>query len=63
MQMLNQIIQSVLSENTTEQLNSSFDDITRAISLRSVQGPGTNESLNEMLSAITTERNTCPSST
>ncbi len=63
MQMLNQIIQSVLSENTTEQLDSSFDDITRAISLRSVQGLGTDESLNEMLSAITTERNTRPSST
>ncbi len=63
MQMLNQIIQSVLRENTTEQLNSSFDDITRAISLRSVQGLGTDESLNEMLSAITTERSTRPSST
>lgn len=61
--MINQIIQSVIREDTTEQLNSSFDDIARAISLRSVQGLGTDESLNEMLAAITTERNTRPSST
>jgi hypothetical protein len=61
--MLNQIIQSVIREDTTEQLNSSFDEITRAISLRSAQGLGTDESLNEMLAAITIERNTRPSST
>ncbi len=60
--MLNQLMRSVIREDTTEQLNSSFDDIARAISLRSVQGLGTDESLNEMLSAIITEKNTRPSS-
>jgi hypothetical protein len=59
-QMLQQIIQSVIREDTTEQLDRSFDGIARAISLRSAQGLGTDESLNEMLSAITAERNTRP---
>ena len=60
--MLEQIIQSVIREDTTEQLDRTFDEITRAISLRSAQGLGTDESLNEMLAAITAERNTRPSS-
>jgi hypothetical protein len=59
--MLEQIIQSVIREDTTEQLDKTFDEITRAISLRSAQGLGTDESLNEMLAAITAERNTRPS--
>ena len=59
-QMLKQIIQSVIREDTTEQLDSAFDGITRAISLRSAQGLGTDEGLNEMLAAITAERNTRP---
>jgi hypothetical protein len=58
--MLKQIIQSVIREDTTEQLDRSFDEITRAISLRSTQGLGTDQSLNEMLAAITVERNTRP---
>ena len=60
--MLNQIIQSVIREDTTEQLNRTFDGIARAISLQSAQGLGTDESLNEMLAAITTERNMRPTS-
>ncbi len=60
--MLEQIIQSVIRKDTTEQLDKSFDEIARAISLRSAQGLGTDESLNEMLAAITAERNTRPSS-
>ena len=56
--MLQQIIKSVIREDTTEQLDSAFDGIARAVSLRSVQGLGTDESLNEMLAAITAERNT-----
>ncbi len=59
--MLEQIIQSVIREDTTEQLEKSFDEIALAISLRSAQGLGTDESLNEMLAAITTERNIRPS--
>ena len=58
--MLNQIIESVLREDTTEQLDSAFDGIARAVSLRSAQGLGTDESLNEMLASITAERNARP---
>ena len=58
--MLQQIIKSVIREDTTEQLDSTFEGIARAVSLRSVQGLGTDESLNEMLAAITAERNAHP---
>ena len=58
--MLEQIIESVIREDTTEQLDSAFEGITRAISLRSAQGLGTDEVLDEMLAAITAERNTRP---
>ncbi len=60
--MLQKIIQSIIRENTTEQLDETFDEIARAISLRSAQGIGTDETLSEMLAAITTERNTRPTS-
>jgi hypothetical protein len=60
--MLKQIIQSVIREDTTEQLDNAFEEIVRAVSLRSAQGGlGTDENLNEMLAAITAERNTRPS--
>ncbi len=58
--MIRQIIESVIKEDTTEQLNRSFEEITAAISLRSAQGLGIDESLSEMLAAITVERNTRP---
>ena len=58
--MLQKIIQTVIRENTNEQLDETFDDIARAISLRSAQGMGTDETLSEMLAANTTERNTRP---
>ena len=58
--MLKHIIQSVIRADTTEQLDSAFDGIARAVSLRSAQGLGTDESLNEMLASITAERNTRP---
>lgn len=60
--MLQKIIQTVIRENTTEQLDETFDGIVRAISLRSAQGMGTDGTLSEMLAAITTERNTRPTS-
>ena len=62
MQMLKQIIESVIREDTTEQLDRTFDGIARAVSLRSVQGLGTDQDLSEMLAAITAERNTRPTS-
>ncbi len=58
--MLQQIIESVIREDTTGQLDSSFEGIARAISLRSAQGLGTDETLNEMLAEIAAERNTRP---
>ncbi len=58
--MLKQIIESVIREDTTEQLDGAFDEVALAISLRSAQGLGTDESLNDMLAAITAERNTRP---
>jgi hypothetical protein len=60
--MLQKIIQTVISENANEQLDETFDGIVRAISLRSAQGMGTDEALSEMLAAITTERDTRPTS-
>ena len=54
--MLRKIFESVVMEDTTEQLDETFDGIARAISLRSAQGMGTDETLSEMLAAITTER-------
>ena len=36
--MLKQLIESIIREDTTEQLDSAFDEITGAISLRSAQG-------------------------
>jgi hypothetical protein len=58
--MYKQIIESVIRGETTEQLDSTFDEIARAISLRSAQGLGTDESLNKMLATITAERNIRP---
>jgi hypothetical protein len=56
--MLSKIIESVIRENSTEQLDNTFDELTRAISMRSAQGMGTDQTLSEMLAAATAERNT-----
>ncbi len=56
--MLHKIIESVIRQDTTEQLDETFEGIARAISLRSTQGLGTDEALSEMLAEITAERNT-----
>ena len=58
--MLQKIIESVIRQDTTEQLDETFDGIARAISLRSAQGLGTDETLSQMLAEITAERNTRP---
>jgi hypothetical protein len=55
--MLKRIIDSIIKQDTTEQLDETFDRIGRAASLRSAQGLGTDEGLNQMLAAITAERN------
>ena len=54
--MLQKIFESLLREDTTQQLDKTFDGIARAISLRSAQGMGTDETLSEMLAAVTAER-------
>ena len=60
--MLRQFIQSVIREDTTEQLDSTFEEIVGVISLRSARGLSTHESLNQILAAITAERNARPTS-
>src|SRR5215212_9935563 len=57
-----QIIQSVIREDTTEQLDSAFEEIAGVISLRSARGLSTGGSLNQILAAITAERNARPTS-
>jgi hypothetical protein len=54
------IIASIIKENTSEQLDETFDELTKAISMRSVQGIGTDEGLSEMLATLTAERNNRP---
>ena len=58
--MLHKIIESVIRQDTTEQLDETFDGIATAISLRSAQRLGTDETLSQMLAEITAERNTRP---
>ena len=61
--MLDRIIDSIIKQDTTEQSDETFDGIGRAASLRSAQGGlGTDEGLNQMLAAITAERNRRPAS-
>ena len=60
--MLKQIIESVLREDTTELLDSAFEEIAGVIFLRSARGLSTGESLNQILVAITAERNARPTS-
>ena len=60
--MLHKLIQSIIKQDTTEQLDNSFDGIVEAISLRSAQGLGTDDTLSEMLAQITVERNNRPPS-
>ena len=51
--MLQKIFESVIREDTTEQLDETFDGFARAISLHSAQGLGTDQALSEMLAALT----------
>ncbi len=55
--MFQTIFQSAIRQDTTEQLDEAFDGIASAISLRSAQGMGTDETLSEMLAVVTAERN------
>ena len=46
--MLNEITKSIVRETTTEQPNEAYDGLVAAISLRSIQGIGIDETLSEM---------------
>ena len=58
--MIQEIVKYIIEQDTSEQLDELHNELARAISLRSAQGMGTDEALNEMLDAITAERNTRP---
>ena len=60
--MIQEIVKYIIEQDTSEQLDQFHDALAKAISLRSAQGMGTDEALNEMLAAIMTERNTRPTS-
>jgi hypothetical protein len=60
--MIQEIVKYIIEQDTSKQLDEFHDELAKAISLRSAQGMGTDEALNEMLAAITTERNTRPTS-
>ncbi len=55
--MLHRIANSVIKEDTIEQLDKMFDGLVEAIALRSVQGMGTDETLSEIVAAVTAEMN------
>ncbi len=60
--MLQEITKNTIKESTPGQLTEMYYGLVKAISMRSAQGMGTDETLSEMLAAITTERNTRPTS-
>ncbi len=55
--MLQQITKSVIEESTTEQLYEMFDRLVEATSLRSFQGIGTDEALDETIARVAAEMN------
>ena len=55
--MLQQITKSVIEESTTEQLYEMFDGLVEATSLRSFQGIGTDEVLDETIAKVAAEMN------
>jgi hypothetical protein len=60
--MIQEIVKYIIEQDTSEQLDEMHNELARAISLRSAQGMGTDEALNEMLAAVRAERYTRPSS-
>jgi hypothetical protein len=55
--MLQETTKNAINQSTPEQLNKMFDDLTEAISLRSLQGLGTDETLNELVARLSSEIN------
>ena len=56
--MLQQIAKNVIEESTPEQLAEMYYGLVKALSLRSAQGMGTDEVLNEMVAEVVAKMNT-----
>ena len=56
--MLQQIAKNVIEESTPEQLTEMYYGLVKALSLRSAQGMGTDEVLNEMVAEVVAKMNT-----
>jgi hypothetical protein len=55
--MLQETTKNAIDQSAPEQLDKLFNELTEAISLRSLQGLGTDETLNEMVANLTSEIN------
>lgn len=56
--MLQRITKNVIEESTPAQLTEMYYGLVKAISLRSVQGIGTDEALSEMVAEVVAKMNT-----
>jgi hypothetical protein len=55
--MLQRMAKNVIRESTTGQLTEMYYELVKAISLRSTQGMGPDEALNEMVAQVVAEIN------
>jgi hypothetical protein len=55
--MLQRMAKNVIKESTTGQLTEMYYELVKAISLRSAQGMGTDEALNETVAQVVAEIN------
>ncbi len=55
--MLQRMAKNVIRESTTGQLTEMYYELVKAISLRSAQGMGPDEALNEMVAQVVAEIN------
>ncbi len=55
--MAQRIMKNVIKESTSGQLTEMYYELMKALSLRSAQGMGTDEMLNEMVAEVVTEMN------
>ncbi len=56
--MLQKVTKNVIEESTPEQLTEMYYGLVKALSLRSAQGMGTDEVLNEMVAEVVAKMNT-----
>ncbi len=55
--MVQRIMKNAIKESTSGQLTEMYYELVKAISLRSAQGMGTDEMLNEMVAEVVAEMN------